>query len=164
MSVTVDYPILDPITLEPSNSGIKYERQTFDDGRVILAAMDGNPTVDPVVLAKENKLLELQRSYYASFTTFQSNTTGTVKTYPIDSEAQDNLRDLQNRLIADSNKNSFYFKTIEDRTLINHTRAQFLQLMQDAETFKVNQTQHYDSKVAAVNSATDIPTVQGIAW
>lgn len=114
--------------------------------------------------AKQTKIAQLQQSYYASFTTFQSNATGTLKTYPVDAEAQDNLRDLQNRLIADSNKNSFYFKTIEDGTLINHTRTQFLQLMEDAETFKVQQTQHYDSKVASVNAATDVTTVEAIIW
>lgn len=114
--------------------------------------------------AKASKIAELQQSYYASFTTFQSSATGVLKTYPIDSEAQSNFERLERRLIADANKSTFNFKTIEDGTLIAHTRAQFLQLLADAETFTVNQTTHYDSKVSSVNSAADVPTVQAITW
>lgn len=113
---------------------------------------------------KKNKIANLQQSYFASFTTFTSSALGVQKTYPIDGEAQTNLEQLERRLIADTNKNSFYFKTIEDGTLVNHTRTQFLQLMADAETFKVNQTTHYDSLVSQVNAATTVDAVNAIIW
>jgi hypothetical protein len=151
---------------------------TLSATQAIINVPDGTPTrstwttatetdwsnAQPLSQVKEAKIAQLQQFYYGSFTTFTSSALGTVKTYPLDLEAQGNLKDLQDRLIADSTKTTFYFKTIEDGTLMAHTRAEFLQLMQDAETYKVNQTTHYDSKVTAVNNALDIPTVQGITW
>lgn len=128
---------------------------------------DGTTFTDPIKTLdeiKNEKLQELEQAYYSSFTVFQSDATGTLKTYPINAEAQDNLRDLQQRLIADPNKDSFWFKTIEDGTLVNHTRVQFLQLMEDAESFKVQQTQHFDELVLDWNAATDEATVQAIQW
>jgi hypothetical protein len=113
---------------------------------------------------KKDKVVKLQQSYYASFTTFQSSALGTLKTYPIDLEAQKNFNDYQNRLIADSNKDSFYFKTLEDGTLINHTRLQFLQLMEDGELFKVNQTIKINNLVNQVKTATTIDEVNAIVW
>jgi hypothetical protein len=122
---------------------------------------DRAKTLDEVKADKKSELLQY---YYGSFATFQSSATGTLKTYPIDLEAQDNLKDYQQRLIADSTKDSFWFKTIEDGTLIQHTRAQFLQLLEDAETFKVTQTIHYNDKLDEVNAATDEATVNTIVW
>lgn len=132
----------------------------------IATEIDYNNALPQLTLnnIKAFKIIELEQSYFGSFSTFQSSALGVLKTYPINAEAQDNLRDLQNRLIADPNKTTFYFKTIEDGTLVAHTRAQFLQLMQDAETYKVNQTTHFDSKVLSVNSATTADAVNAITW
>lgn len=121
-------------------------------------------TSDTLDEVKEQKLNELQQSYYASFVTFQSNALGTIRTYPFDLEAQNNLRDYQNRMIADPNKDNFYFKTIEDATLVLHNRVQFLQLMEDAEMFKVNQTIKINDLINQVNAATTKVEVDTIAW
>jgi hypothetical protein len=113
---------------------------------------------------KSKKNEELQKLYYASFTTFQSDALDVVKTYPIDKEAQDNLKDYQNRLIADTNKDSFYFKTIEDGTLILHNRQQFLKLMEDAEMFKVNQTIKLNDLINQVNLTKTKEELDLIVW
>lgn len=113
---------------------------------------------------KNDKIFELQQSYYAWFTTFQSSALGSLKTYPIDEEAQKNFNDYQNRLIADPNKDSFFFKTVEDGTLVNHTRAQFLQVLEDAEIFKVNQTIKLNDLVKQVNASTTKEEVEAIVW
>lgn len=118
-------------------------------------------TLDEIKVAKKTVLLQ---SYYASFTIFQSSATGTLKTYPIDAEAQGNFKDYEQRLISNPNKDSFWFKTIEDGNLIEHTRLQFIQLLEDAETFKVLQTQHYNDKKNQVEQATDKATVEAIVW
>jgi hypothetical protein len=113
---------------------------------------------------KNEKLVELEQAYQSAFTTFQSSVLGTVKTYPITTEAQTDLEDLQNRLIADPNKSSFYFLTLEDGILIKHTRAQFLQLLEDAETRKVsihNQNRTYANQI---NASTDIATIQAMTF
>lgn len=119
------------------------------------------PTLDQV---KQSKMAELNQSYQSCFSTFQSNALGTVKTYPINGEAQDNLKDLQQRLIADPNKNNFDFLTMEDGLLVSHTRIQFLELLQDAETFEVTLHNKYRGYANQVTVATDIPTVQSIKW
>lgn len=107
---------------------------------------------------------ELAAAYNAAFTTFTSNALGNTKTYPITQEAQDDLKDLQNRLIADPNKNSFYFLTMDDGILINHTRVQFLQLLSDAEARTVaihNQNRTYANQIS---SSTSIPTLQAMTF
>lgn len=113
---------------------------------------------------KNDKMAELEQAYANSFTTFQSSALGMTKTYPIDSEAQGNLKDLQNRLIADPNKNSFYFKTNDDGKLMLHTRIQFLQLLADAEAFEVQQVQKFEGYEAQVIPATDEATILAIKW
>lgn len=133
----------------------------YDNGTVVKIQVQNTPSIDDI---KKQKIQELQQSYYASFTTFQSSALGTVKTYPIDKEAQDNLRDYQNRLIADPNKDAFYFKTIEDATLVLHNRLQFLQLMEDAEMFKVNQTIKINDLVNQVTSASSPEEVDAVVW
>lgn len=118
-------------------------------------------TLDQV---KTSKMQELDQAYQFAFMTFQSLATGVTKTYPINQEAQDDLKDLQQRLIADPNKNSFYFLTIEDGILINHTRSQFLQLLDDAESKKVsihNQNRTYANKIS---TTSDIPTLQAMTF
>lgn len=115
---------------------------------------------------KQEKIQELEQSYYASFITFQSTALGTINTYPADTEAFNNLKDYEQRMIANPNKNSFFFKTLEAGTLVEHTRAQILQVMDDAEFFKVKQTQKLDGLVSQVKDpATDTPEkVNAITW
>jgi hypothetical protein len=143
-----------------------YDYIVYSNGSTVKSIKSNVPMValDEI---KTQKIQSLQQSYYASFTTFQSDALGTVKTYPIDKEAQDNLRDYQNRLIADPNKDSFYFKTIEDATLVLHNRQQFLQLMEDAEMFKVNQTIKINDLVKRVETAYnngDSSGIEIITW
>lgn len=138
----------------------------FENGTVLKVAVQSEV---PVTLedTKKQKLKELQQSYYSSFTTFQSSALGSVKTYPFDSEAQKNFNDYQNRLIADPNKDTFYFKTIEDGTLILHNRMQFLQVLEDAEMFKVNQTIKLNELINQVNTAynnSDQAGIEAIVW
>lgn len=120
-----------------------------------------SPTLDH---AKQDKINQLLQSFNSSFQIFQSSALGVLKTYPVDAEAQSNLDRLERRLIADPNKNDFNFKTMEDGTLVLHTRVQFLQLLQDAETFIVQQTKKYDGYVSQVNVATTNDQVNAIVW
>jgi hypothetical protein len=113
---------------------------------------------------KSDKMVELEQAYESCFTIFNSSALGNLKTYPINGEARDNLKDLQQRLIADPNKNNFDFLTMDDGILVTHTRAQFLQLLQDAETFEVTLHNKYRGYANQVNAATDISTVQAIKW
>jgi hypothetical protein len=144
--------------------GKLYQNGVFVDPQPVI---DTPPPLTPeelIAQAKSNKGIELEQAYYASFSTFQSSATGTTKTYPINGEAQDDLKDLQNRLIADPNKNTFYFLTIDDGALVAHTRVQFLQLLGDAETFEVTTHNKYRGYVAQLNSATTIDEVNSIQW
>jgi hypothetical protein len=115
---------------------------------------------------KESKNKELDKAYEESFTVFQSSTLGEVKTYPINVEARGKFEELQQRLIADSDKNSFYFYTIEDANLVEHTRSQFLKLLDDAELFEVQQHIKLNNLKAQVNDpATDtLDKVNAITW
>lgn len=36
--MNIDYPILDPVTLQESSTGIRYRRETLDSGSVVLHA------------------------------------------------------------------------------------------------------------------------------
>lgn len=130
---------LDPVTMEPSEDGFDYKVTTYEDGSTMKQLLTAPATLS-LEQVKEEKKEELTQAYYMSFTAFQSDATGVLKTYPADAEAQQNLKDYEQRAIADPEKDSFWFKTLEDGTLIQHTRKQFLQLMEDAELFKVNQT------------------------
>lgn len=155
LSEEVDLPHLIRVdSLDDSLIRKKYNRTT-------LSFEDVPKSLEEI---KVEKKVELLQAYYASFTTFQSSATGTIKTYPCDQEAQQNLKDYEQRLIANPNKDSFWFKTIEDGTLVNHTRAQFLQLMEDAETFKVNLTIKYNDKIKQVDLATTETEVNAIVW
>lgn len=113
---------------------------------------------------KDDKINELTEAYDNAFTTFTSNALGSTKTYPINQEARDKFEEYQNRLIADPNKNSFYFLTIEDGILMQHTRSQFLQLLDDAESFEVTLHNKYRGLINKVNSANDELTVNQVTW
>lgn len=141
----------------------EFQVTEYDNGYVIRVPKQEEVTAN-IYDIKKQKSKELQQNYYSSFTNFQSSALGMLKTYPIDKEAQENLRDYQNRLIADPSKDSFYFKTIEDGTLILHTRQQFLKLMDDAEMFKVNQTIKINDLINQVTVATTSAEVNAIVW
>jgi hypothetical protein len=118
------------------------------------------PTLDQ---AKQNKIAELNTDYQESFTTFQSSALGSVHTYPIDQEAQDNLDKYVQLAAANPNKNTFYFKTLEQGLMV-HTRAQFLQLVDDAEAFEVSQVKKFEAKEAQVNACNTVDQVNSIVW
>lgn len=237
--MNIEYLLLDHVTLEPSSSGLRYKKTTFDHGGVEMHHVNENyavlsfdsitnkvtatvnlydGTVDmsyisPIELLynnkttsitpsngvavldlsseagqfdivctsdiecktisvnvqslnfyKQQKMAELEQAYANAFTTFQSSVLGVSKTYPINQEARNKLEELQNRLIADPNKNSFYFITIDDGILVQHTRSQFLQLLDDAEALEITLHNKYRELVNSVESATDITTVNKISW
>jgi hypothetical protein len=118
------------------------------------------PTLDQV---KRNKIAELNAGYQASFTTFQSSALGSVHTYPIDQEAQDNMKNLMQLMILNPNMTTIQFKTLENG-LTAHTRDQFIQVLMDAQTFEVNLVRKYESLEAQVQAATTIDEVNAIVW
>lgn len=174
----VDHKLVNGAYETDVDSNDVYSAIPYSEGKYILAvrdtavvrqgwqqatATDFNNAL-PLDQVKASKMSELDQSYKSCFTIFQSNALGVTKTYPINGEAQDNLKDLQQRLIADPNKNNFDFLTIEDGILVSHTRIQFLELLQDAETFEVTLHNKYRGYANQVSVATDIPTVQDIKW
>lgn len=129
--------------------------QVTSTGFVVTKSLDA---------ARRDKLAELETAFQASFTTFTSNATGVTKTYPFDTIAQGKLKDLQGRAILDTNKNSFSFYTFEDQAMVSHTRAQFLQLLDDAEARELNlfsQKQVYEKNI---NTTTDVPTIDAMTF
>ncbi|HLO11494.1 MAG TPA: hypothetical protein VK190_04495 [Pseudoneobacillus sp.] len=119
------------------------------------------PTLDEL---KQQKIAELEEAYVNSFTIFTSSALGEVKTYPINKEAQDNLDKLQRRLIADPNKDSFYFYTVEDATLVLHNKVQFLQLLEDAETFEITQHLKFNDLKNKVLIAEYEDEIDAVIW
>lgn len=141
-----------------------YLIRELNSGTIIKMLINETAREETLDEIKRKKINELQKSYYSSFTTFHSDALGSLKTYPIDLEAQNNLKDYQDRLIADTNKDTFYFKTIEDGTLVLHNRLQFLQLMDDAEMFKVNQTIKINNLIHQIDVATTQEELEMILW
>jgi hypothetical protein len=141
-------------SFDTSLLGKKYDPTTNTFANVPL-------TLDQV---KTNKKAELEQAYQNSFTTFQSSALGTAKTYPINREARDNFERYERRMSSDPNLDIFSFYTLEARNLVDHTRAQFIQLLRDAQTFEVQQHKHYNDKKNQVDDATDEATVQAIVW
>jgi hypothetical protein len=146
-------------------NGIKYMKETFDTGSSSLTLVHDFPKT--LVDVKNEKYMELEQAYSNSFTVFQSNATGTMKTYPINAEAKDNLERLQRRLIADPAKDSFSFYTLEDANLINHTRTQFLKLLDDAEAFEIAQHIRLNDRkkdVEIAYQAQDENAILAVVW
>jgi F0F1-type ATP synthase gamma subunit len=147
-----------------TEGNITYKIETVDTVNQIATIKSIHEVIKNLDDVKQDKINELEIAYNASFTVFTSNATGVTKTYPINQEAKDNLERLQRRLIADPNKDSFSFYTLEDANLVDHTRSQFLQLLDDAEAFEVAQHKKYNDLKNQVNAATDEATVNSIVW
>jgi hypothetical protein len=121
------------------------------------------PAPDPLTSAKSAKLTELGAAYTASFTNFQSSALGTVHTYPINQEAQDNMNKLMSLMTLNPNMSTINFKTLENG-MTAHSRDQFIQVLMDAQTFEVNLAKQYEDGEANVTAATTVDQVNNIKW
>jgi hypothetical protein len=135
-------------------------RVDLTSGQLIWDTIN-NGTLDD---AKKQKLAQL--AYFRDqeiYTSFQSSALGTTKTYSYSREAYENFRGKAIMLNLNPNISSVIWATIEDG-FIEHTRDQFITVINDGAAHEETLKMKYYNLEAQVNAATTVDEVNAIVW
>lgn len=111
---------------------------------------------------QEQKLSQLMDLYKNTIVQgFTSNTTGTPIFFTYSQQDQLNYNKIATTVALDPTNDSIQVGS--DSGVVTMTRAQFLQFVQDAKTYEMGLYTKRISLENQINTAPDIPTLNGIA-
>lgn len=113
---------------------------------------------------KADKISEITQAYQATTQTFVSSALGSPHTYLTDDTSMNKFNaeyTFVNSASYDGSPINWF--TVEQGGVI-HTKDQFNQVWMDGRTKLTSAFDNWDSLVKQVKAATDIPTIQAIAW
>jgi len=138
--------------------------ESFTPEELVKKEADRVNSLPTLEQAKEQKILELNTDCNQLILNgFPSTCTGVEHQYKFDMEYQANFSQQGVMVALDPTMTSVLWPT-SDAGVLSHTREQFIQLCNDAQTWKSTNTYRYFELKAQVMSLDSIDAINLVAW